>query len=76
MGQNFDQAKHDDTFWPMPNILNPSVGFKYSDKFMVYAQKTPLVTKLLSDIFPIITYKLISNTKKKQWKRFLNLVKV
>ena len=25
MGQNFNQAKRDDTFWPMPNILNGSV---------------------------------------------------
>ena len=26
MGQNFDQAKHDDTFWSMPNILMASVN--------------------------------------------------
>ena len=26
MGQNFNQAKHDNT-WPMPNILHPSVAF-------------------------------------------------
>ena len=25
MGQNFDQAKRDNTFWTMPNILHPSV---------------------------------------------------
>ena len=25
MGQNFDQAKCDDTFWPLPNILKGSV---------------------------------------------------
>ena len=25
MGQNFDQAKCDNTFWPMPNILKGSV---------------------------------------------------
>ena len=25
MGQNFDQAKRDNTFWPRPNILHPSV---------------------------------------------------
>ena len=25
MGQNFDQAKRDNTFWPMPNILEGSV---------------------------------------------------
>ena len=25
MGQNFDQAKRDDTFWPIPNILKGSV---------------------------------------------------
>ena len=27
MGQNFDQAKRDNTFWPMPNILTGSVSF-------------------------------------------------
>ena len=27
MGQNFDQAKSDDSFWPRPNILHPSVSF-------------------------------------------------
>ena len=26
MGQNFDQAKRDYTFWPMPNILKGSVS--------------------------------------------------
>ena len=25
MGPNFDQAKHDNTFWPRPNILHPNV---------------------------------------------------
>ena len=25
MAQNFDQAKRDNTFWPMPNILKGSV---------------------------------------------------
>ena len=25
MGQNFDQVKRDNTFWPMPNILKGSV---------------------------------------------------
>ena len=29
MGQNFDQAKCEDTFWPLPNILMASV-FIYS----------------------------------------------
>ena len=28
MGQNFDQAKRDNTFWPRPNILHPSVVTK------------------------------------------------
>ena len=30
MGQNFDQAKRDDTFLPMPNILTGSVFFTIS----------------------------------------------
>ena len=29
MGQNFDQAKRDDTFWPMPNILKVHMYNKY-----------------------------------------------
>ena len=29
MGQNFDQAKPDDTFWLMPNILKGIVHEKY-----------------------------------------------
>ena len=28
MGQNYDQAKRDNTFWPRPNILHPSVTVK------------------------------------------------
>ena len=28
IGQNFDQAKRDNTFWPKPNILHPSVPHK------------------------------------------------
>ena len=29
MAQNFDQAKCDNTFWPMPNILKGSVSILY-----------------------------------------------
>ena len=28
MGQNFDQATNDNTFWPMPNIVHQSVNWK------------------------------------------------
>ena len=28
MGQNFDQVKCDNTFWPMPNILKGSVSYR------------------------------------------------
>ena len=28
MGQNVDQAKRDDTFWPMPNIECMNLGNK------------------------------------------------
>ena len=34
MGQNFDQDKCDNTFWPRPNILHPSVLFWVLNEIM------------------------------------------
>ena len=39
MGQKFDQTKCDNTFWPMPNILHPSVIKKLVNNNLRYLKR-------------------------------------
>ena len=39
MGQNFDQANRDNTFWPRPNILCPSVHNQFQILTVMHLQK-------------------------------------
>ena len=42
MGQNFDQAKCDNTSWPGPNILTGSVTFHLSKDLWMYGQNSQI----------------------------------
>ena len=39
MAQNFDQAKHDNTFWTTPNILGGSVSFVECGEYKKITEK-------------------------------------
>ena len=47
MGQNFDQAKHDNTSWLRPNILTGSVTFHLSKDLWIYGQNTQIFKCIL-----------------------------
>ena len=58
MGQNFDQAKCDGTFWPRPNILKGSVCLKYLTIYPVVetTNKKMLTTSLCSATIRVEIY--------------------
>ena len=54
MGQNFDEAKRDNTFWPMLNILKGSVSVKLSNFVTMYAKFIALCAFDITDQFWLV----------------------
>ena len=63
MGQNFDQAKCDNTFWPMPNILKGSVPSVLMSKKISCAS-----LDLISGSCCVYASKRDKNYAKQNWK--------